>query len=149
MVKVEKLGVFIDSVIAFFKQINAQLTDIDTPYLQNNSTAICFDYSAVIRITGPLQGSVYVSASTNMLRSILAVMGESDTSLAILKDLLGEIANTVSGNSRTEFGPDFIISPPIVVEGAPGYAYLPKDKRTYLIPFQRQGYKAVIGICVW
>lgn len=149
MVKAEKLGVFIDSVIAFFKQINESLSDIDTPYLENNTTPIAYDYSGVIQITGPLQGSVYVSAPTGMLRSLLKSMGEPDTSMSIMQDLLGEIANTVSGNARTEFGPDFIISPPNVVEGAPSYAYLPKNNRSYIIPFHWRGHKAVIGICVF
>lgn len=148
MVKAEKLSVFVSSVMAFFGQIGETLTDIDTPYLHSNASPIGYDYSGVIRITGPLQGSVYVSAPSTMLRTLLSVMGEPDSSLTIMKDLIGEIANTLAGNARTEFGPDFIISTPQVVDGAPGHNYLPKERRSYIIPFHWRGYDAVIGICV-
>lgn len=148
MVKAEKLGVFASSVMAFFTQIGEKLTDIDTPYLNANSTPVGYDYSGVINITGPLQGSVYVSAPSGMLRAMVGVMGEPDTSIGIMKDLIGEIANTVAGNARSEFGPEFIISPPKVVDGAPGFNYLSKDRRSYIIPFHWRGHDAVIGICL-
>lgn len=147
--KAEKLNVFVESVMAFFGQVDEKLEEIGTPYLNPNSTPIAFDYSGVITITGPLQGSVYVSASSDMLREILMRMGEPDTSLALLKDLVGEIANTVSGNARQEFGSNFIISPPKAVVGVPNSKFLPKEKRSYVIPFEWHGYKAVIGICIW
>lgn len=148
MVKAEKLSVFVNSVVAFFAQLGESLTDIDTPYLHDNASPIGYDYSGVIRITGPLQGSVYVSAPSAMLRALLIVMGEPDSSLGIMKDLLGEIANTISGNARTEFGSDFIISPPQVMDGVPNQVYLPKDRRSYIIPLHWRGYHAVIGICI-
>lgn len=148
MVKAEKLSVFVRSVVAFFGQAGEALKDVDTPYLNSNGSPIGYDYSGVIKITGPIQGSVYVSAPSAMLRTLLIVMGEPDSSLTLMKDLIGEIANTVAGNARTEFGPEFIISPPQVVDGAPGPSYLPKDRRSYIIPFHWRGYDAVIGICV-
>ena len=81
-----------------------------------------------------------------MLRNILHIMGEPDTSITLLKDLVGEIANTVSGNARREFGSEFIISPPIIVEGAPSQNYLPKGRRSYIIPVSWDKYKTIIGI---
>ena len=146
MVKAEKLSVFVRSVVAFFGQAGESLTDIDTPYLHSNMSPIGYDYSGVIKITGPIQGSVYVSAPSAMLRTLLIVMGEPDSSLTLMKDLIGEIANTVAGNARTEFGPEFIISPPIIVEGAPSQNYLPKGRRSYIIPVSWDKYKTIIGI---
>ncbi len=148
MVKVEKLGVFLSSISAFFTQIDDTQIAIDTPYLHNNKGAIGYDYSGIIKISGPLEGCVYVSAPSTMLREILRVIGESDSSLTMMKDLIGEMANTISGNARTEFGSDFIISPPQVVEGVPSLSYLPKDRNTYVTPFTWRGYEAVIGICI-
>ena len=75
-------------------------------------------------------------------------MGEPDSSLSMMKDLLGEMANTISGNARTEFGADFIITPPKVVEGVPGLSYLPKERQSYITPFTWRGYQAMIGICI-
>lgn len=148
MVKVEKLGVFLSSINAFFAQIDDAQVAIDTPYLNNNKSAIGYDYSGVIKISGPLEGCVYVSAPSIMLREIIKVMGEPDSSITMMKDLLGEMANTISGNARTEFGSEFIISPPHIVEGAPSVSYLPKDRHSYITPFRWRGFDAVIGICV-
>lgn len=148
MVKVEKLGVFLSSINAFFAQIDDAQVAIDTPYLNNNKSAIGYDYSGVIKISGPLEGCVYVSAPSIMLREVIKVMGEPDSSIAMMKDLLGEMANTISGNARTEFGSEFIISPPHIVEGAPSVSYLPKDRHSYITPFRWRGFDAVIGICV-
>lgn len=146
--KHEKLQVFIDSVTHFFKQIKSTEAVVDTPYIHENTAPIAYDFSGIITITGPLEGCVYVSAETPMLRNILQTMGESDNSIHYLKDLVGEIANTISGNARKEFGSDFIISTPIVVDGVPNSTYLPKDKRTYIIPVVWNNYRAIIGICL-
>lgn len=147
--KVEKLSVFMRSVSAFFTQIGEELKEVDTPYLNDNTTPVAYDYSGVITITGPLTGTVYVSATTAMLRDLLRVLQEPEASMALLKDLVGEIANTVSGNARTEFGSNFIISPPSVFMGLPPANYLPKEHRSYIIPFYWHNHKAVIGICIW
>lgn len=148
MVKVEKLGVFLSSINAFFAQIDDTQVALDTPYLNNNKSAIGYDYSGIIRISGPLKGCVYVSAPTVMLREVIKVIGEPDSSITMMKDLLGEMANTISGNARTEFGSEFIISPPQIVEGAPSISYLPKERHSYITPFTWRGYEAVIGICI-
>lgn len=104
MVRVEKLGVFLSSISAFFAQIDNTQVDVDTPYLNNNKSVVGYDYSGMIKISGPLAGCVYVSAPSIMLREIIKVMGEPDSSITMMKDLLGEIANTISGNARTELG---------------------------------------------
>lgn len=148
MIKVEKLGVFLSSINAFFTQIDGTDVEIDTPYLNNNNSAIVYDYSGVIKISGPLEGCVYVSAPSTMLREVIRVMGETDSSITMMKDLLGEMANTISGNARTEFGSEFIISPPHIVDSAPNVSYLPRDRQSYITPFTWRGYKAVIGICI-
>lgn len=147
MVKVEKLGVFLSSISSFFSQIDDSPVALDTPYLNSNKSAVGYDYSGVIRISGPLEGCVYVSAPSIMLREIIKVMQEPDSSLTMMKDLLGEMANTISGNARTEFGADFVISPPSIVDGAP-VTYLSKENNSYVTPFSWRGHNAVIGICV-
>ncbi|ALF60053.1 chemotaxis protein CheX [Psychrobacter urativorans] len=148
MVNVEKLGVFLSSISSFFAQIDSTPVAIDTPYLNNNKSAVGYDYSGIIKISGPLEGCVYVSAPSNMLRELIKVMGEPDSSMTMMKDLLGEMANTISGNARTEFGTDFVIAPPKIVDGVPSISYLPKDRNSYITPFTWRGYHAVIGICI-
>lgn len=147
--KTEKLNVFIGSVTAFFEQLGEALKEIDTPYLNSNQTPVISDYTGLIHITGPLKGAVYVSCPTMLLRELLMVLGEPDTSMALLKDLVGEIANTVAGNARTEFGADFIISPPVIDVGANPIQHLPKERRSYIIPFYWRSHQGLIGICIW
>lgn len=146
--KADRLQVFIDSVTNFFKQINTNEAVVDTPYINSNEQPVAYDFSGIISITGPLEGSVYVSSETPMLRNILHTMGEPDNSIHLLKDLVGEIANTIAGNARREFGSEFIISPPLVVDGMPSSTYLPKDKRAYVIPVSWDKYNTIIGICL-
>ncbi|TXD97129.1 chemotaxis protein CheX [Psychrobacter frigidicola] len=148
MINVDKLGVFLSSINTFFAQIDGSPVALDTPYLNNNTSAVGYDYSGIIKISGPLEGCVYVSAPSNMLREVIKVMGEPDSSMTMMKDLLGEMANTISGNARTEFGADFIIAPPKIVDGAPSIAYLPRDRHSYITPFSWRGYNAVIGIYI-
>ena len=47
-----------------------------------------------------------------MLTVLLMRMQETDTSDANIMDLVGEVANTISGNARRDFGRNFIISVP-------------------------------------
>jgi len=63
-------------------------------------------------------------------------------------DLVGEVANTISGNARTEFGKDFMISVPTMTEGAPSKAHLPEHLRSYVIPIYRKGYSAAVVVCL-
>lgn len=146
--KAEKLNVFVESVIAFFVQAGDDLKDISTPYLNSNQTPVAYDFTGIITISGQFQGCVYVSATSALLRTLLHTLGENDHSMHLLKDLIGEIANTVSGNARTEFGSQFIISPPILTEGAPQPAFLPKEQYSYVIPFLWHEQQGAIGICI-
>ncbi len=50
MVRVEKLGVFLSSISAFFAQIDNTQVDVDTPYLNNNKSVVGYDYSGMIKI---------------------------------------------------------------------------------------------------
>lgn len=58
MVNVDKLGVFLSSISAFFAQIDDESVVIDTPYLNSNKNAVGYDYSGMIKISGPLEGCV-------------------------------------------------------------------------------------------
>lgn len=46
--KAEKLQVFIDSVINFFKQINTDAAEVDTPYINSNDNPLAYDFSGII-----------------------------------------------------------------------------------------------------
>lgn len=147
MSKVEKnFQVFIDSVTNYFDQLNDDTIAVDTPYLNENHTPILSDYTGVIGITGNNKGLVYFTAPKDLLKQMLLSMREADDSEDNLVDLVGEVANTISGNARTQFGSEFNISVPFVFKGQPDNVILPKDKHSFVIPLIWKNRTAAIVI---
>lgn len=138
--------VFIDSVANYFNQLHDDEIVIDTPFLQENHVPVLSDYTGVIGITGNNKGVVYFTAPLALLNQILTTMKESDQSEENLVDLVGEVANTIAGNARTEFGDEFNISVPIVFKGSPETMMFPKDKHSFIIPISWKHNKAAIVI---
>ena len=60
---------------------------------------------------------MYFTAPKAMLTVLLMKMQENDFSHETMRDLVGEVANTISGNARRDFGRDFVISVPSVLAG--------------------------------
>jgi chemotaxis protein CheX len=69
-----------------------------------------------------------------MLETILSLLKDDRRDDAAKRDLVGEIANTLSGNAREEFGSDFLISVPNVIVGPRLSADLRTGDRNYAIP---------------
>ena len=142
------LQVFIDGVVRYFDHINNSSVKIGTPYLEESNKSTAFDVTGIIGVTGPYRGCVYFTAPRILLKHLLLQMGEQDTSAENLFDLVGEVANTISGNARSEFGKEFNISVPVVIEGAPSNIYLPNSQRAYVIPIYWKTYSAAVVICL-
>ena len=94
------------------------------------------DVTGVIGISGARQGCIYVTAGRELLRNLLLYVGETDLSEANLADMAGEMANTISGNARRHFGPNFMISVPVVVAGNARAIQVPKDVKAYILPLK-------------
>ena len=90
---------------------------IGSPYLVTKGTPGVHDYTGVISISGKREGVVYFTAPRAMLTVLLMKMQETDFSHETMRDLVGEVANTISGNARKDFGRDFVISVPSVLAG--------------------------------
>jgi len=144
----DTLKVFIDGVINYFQHTSDKDVKVGSPYLVDNSQPTAFDYTGIIGISGPQKGTVYFTAPTILMKHLLLSIGEKDTSQANILDLVGEVANTISGNARTEFGHDFMISVPIMIEGAPGQIHLPEHLRSYVIPIYWKAYSAAVVVCL-
>ncbi|MGH1440364.1 MAG: chemotaxis protein CheX [Cellvibrionaceae bacterium] len=141
------LEVFIDGAVRYFQHTSDKDVKVGTPYLAKNSKPEAFDYTGVIGVSGPIKGCVYFSAPRILLKHLLLSIGEKNTGDENLVDLVGEVANTISGNARSEFGKEFMISVPLVIEGAPSNIHLPKHLRSHVIPVYWKSYNAVIVIC--
>src|SRR5664279_4090895 len=96
----KELRVFIDIVGQYFERQTGRLPEVGSPYLGEPSALPMYDFTGVIGISGERQGCVYVTARRELLRQLLLHVGESDVSDNNLCDLVGEIANTISGNAR-------------------------------------------------
>lgn len=146
--KQQKIETFVDIVKHYFAQFSKDELVVDTPYLSDEKEPHVYDYTGVIGISGVMRGVVYVSASTALLKVLLTDMKESNADEAMLVDLVGEIANTVSGNARSEFGSEFHISTPFVFKGAPQSVVLPKEGRAFVIPILWQQQVGEIVVCL-
>jgi len=144
----QALKVFIDGVVNYFHHTSDKDVKVGAPYLVENSQPTAFDYTGIIGVSGPYRGTVYFTAPRILLKHLLLSIGEDDTSLVNIMDLVGEVANTISGNARAEFGKDFMISVPVMVEGAPNSIHLPDDLRSYVIPIYWKAYSAAVVVCL-
>lgn len=148
MIKEKRLQVFIEGANRYFKEVNKVDVEIGTPYLVENQVPMAHDFTGIIGISGPYMGSVYFTAPKVLLSYLLISIGEKDNSEDNMMDLVGEIANTIAGNARTEYGSEFMISVPVIVRGAPDEIYLPRNTRSFLIPLTWKKYDAAIVICL-
>lgn len=146
--KEQKLQIFLDIISHYFNQFGGEEMVVDTPYLLEGKQPKVLDYTGVIGISGAQKGVVYFSATRELLSSILSKMGERDTSEAMYIDLAGEVANTIAGNARTEFGSEFYISVPFVFKGAPQSIVLPNDERSFIIPITWLSQVGEIVVCL-
>jgi len=53
-----------------------------------------------------------------------------------MRDLVGEVANTISGNARRDFGRDFVISVPSVLSGEKPQIPQKPGLRSFIIPIK-------------
>jgi len=143
----EMLQVFIDGALRYFQHTNDSDVKMGIPYLVDNTHPTAFDYTGIIGVSGPKKGCVYFSAPRILLKHLLYSIGEMDTSDEQIIDLIGEVANTISGNARGVFGKSFMISVPLVIQGAPDHLHLPRESRSYVIPVYWKSYSAMVVIC--
>jgi chemotaxis protein CheX len=143
-----KLKVFIEGATRYFVQVTRLSAEVGTPYLSETNETLAYDMTGIIGISGGRKGVVYFTAPTNMLRSVLINMGERDVTHDMRLDLVGEIANTIAGNARAEFGSEFMISVPVVIAGALETVRLPKDIRAFVIPITWHSQRAAVIIAL-
>ena len=144
----EAIEVFINSLSHFYRQIGADEVELGVPFLLDSSEPIVSDFTGIIGISGKRKGCVYYTCPKALLSYILISMGEQDINSGHLCDVAGEIANTIAGNARQAFGSDFMISVPVVVQGAPERIHLPEDIRCVVIPTKWKFYQSNIVVAL-
>jgi chemotaxis protein CheX len=147
MLRETELRTFVDGTINYFETSVQQAATVGSPYLVTDGKPGAYEYTGVICISGARRGIVYFTAPRGMLTVLLMRMQETDSSDANIKDLVGEVANTISGNARRDFGKNFLISIPTVI------AYEPEQVpaahvRAYVIPINWRSHSAKLVVCL-
>jgi chemotaxis protein CheX len=141
----QELKTFVEGTTNFFEVTAQQPASIGSPYLMEGSPAV-HEYTGVINISGKREGVVYFTAPKAMLTVLLMKMQENDFSHETMKDLVGEVANTISGNARRDFGRDFVISVPSVLSGEkPAIPHKP-GQRCFIIPINWRSHSAKLVV---
>ncbi len=141
-----ELHIFIDIVSQYFERQTSRPPEVGSPYLGEPSALPIYDFTGVIGISGERQGCVYFTANRELLRQLLLHVGESDVSDNNLSDLVGEVANTISGNARRHFGPNFMISVPVVVAGSARAIQVPRSVKAYILPLRWHKLEAALVV---
>ena len=139
---------FVDTTITFFTEISGEPAKCGIPFVKNNDPVV-LQFTGLIGITGKRKGSIYYTAGKDQLEALAKIMLDlTEVSNEDMKDLVGEVANTVSGNLRQSFGSDFQISVPVVVEGPAKDIKMPKDIDTYVLPINWRDYESFLVVCL-
>jgi chemotaxis protein CheX len=142
------IQVFIACVQRYFESLKRDvMVFIEPPFIKDGDKPF-LEYTGIIGISGKARGAVCFTANGVMLENILSFLNEAPINRNVICDLVGEIANTLSGNAREEFGRDFLISVPIVSIGKNVHFQFPPDSRNYVIPIIWQGEKAYLLVCL-
>lgn len=142
------LHFFIDSTINYFEEITGEQAVTGIPYLKGPEPVV-LDFSGIIGISGERKGCVYITTTKDMLKTLAhIILDDHEATIETVKDLTGEIANTISGNVREAYGSSFMISVPVVVEGRAKDIKLPEDVQSFVIPITWKGYKSFLVVCL-
>jgi len=149
MITAQEIRTFVDGATHYFEVAARQPAAVGSPYLVTDGLPSVHEYTGVIGVTGKRQGTVCFTAPRSMLMVLLMRMNETDTSDENMRDLVGEVANTISGNARRDFGRDFVISVPDVhTSKKGGAAPLPDNVRSYVIPINWRSHSAKLIVCL-
>jgi chemotaxis protein CheX len=148
MMNEREVQIFINGARSYFDTITESNPDIGTPYLTSQEGIPVFDYTGIIGVSGTRKGCVMISASRVMLNHLLMTAGERQIDEEMVQDSVGELANTIAGNARAEFGSGFMISVPVVVKGKPEGIKIPKQLRAFNIPVQWKSYPLSLTVCL-
>lgn len=130
----DQLKVFVDGLTNYFTTITSQPATIGTPFLIKDINEYLSDYTGIIGIFGDYKGSIFFSAPQAMLRHLLSSMGVLNSEEKMFMDLVGEVSNTISGNARSEFGDQFMLSVPVVIKGKLDVMKASDIVKIYVIP---------------
>lgn len=143
----QEFETFVAATIHYF-DTTVDRASVGSPYLIEEGQPPVQEFAGAIKISGKRQGIVYFTASRLMLTAMLVRMGENEITVENMADLVGEVANTISGNVRRTFGDEFVIATPRVVVNRPEELVLPVHIRPFVVPINWRTHSAQLVVCV-
>ena len=147
MTKVE-LETFVEGTTHYFATAANQPASVGSPYIVQDGRPTIQEFTGVINIAGKRRGIVYFTASRPMLTVMLMRMGETELTQENMCDLVGEVANTISGNARRDFGRNFVISTPTICDRTNASTAAATTGRSFVIPINWRSYAANVVVCL-
>ena len=147
MTKVE-LETFVEGTTHYFATAANQPASVGSPYIVHDGRPTIQEFTGVINIAGKRRGIVYFTASRPMLTVMLMRMGETELTQENMCDLVGEVANTISGNARRDFGRNFVISTPTICDRTNAATAAATTGRSFVIPINWRSYAANVVVCL-
>jgi chemotaxis protein CheX len=145
----DDLETLVDGTVRYFAAEVDGSAAVGTPYLLvDREQPVLSDYTGVIGVSGSRSGCIYFTAPSAMLRHILLRHGENAIDTGFMKDVVGEVANVISGNARRTFGDRFVISVPSVYAGRPQQDQLGLAERAFVIPIAWRHYQAALVVSI-
>lgn len=139
----EDIEVFAEAITHFFSTATGEVASVRSAYLLEPGAAVLWnDFNGLIEIGGDYRGSVRFSAPRALLSHVLLKMGETVFTDERHGDIVGEIANTLSGRARRHFGDGLRIAPPRLLDAARSAELPAGTTRPYAIPLRWHGYEA-------
>jgi chemotaxis protein CheX len=142
MLRQQEVETFIQGVTRYFAVSTAQPAKLGSPYLAMQTPPGAYDFTGVIEISGARQGRVYFTATRGMLSVLLMCLNETEITTETMADVVGEVANTIAGNARADFGRSFEISTPRVLSNASESASPPPGGSAVVIPINWRSHTA-------
>jgi chemotaxis protein CheX len=148
MLDEQDIRTFLHGTTHYFEVATRQPAFVGSPYLMSPGAPEMHEYTGVISVSGRRDGVVYLTAPRGMLTVLLMSMNESDVSHENMCDVVGEVANTIAGYARRDFGNQFVISVPTVLAGSSEKPQLPKGGQPIVIPINWRSHSARLVVCL-
>ncbi len=141
--RTEDIEIFSEAIAHFFTTCTGETAAVRSAYLLEADRPVLWnDFNGLIEVSGNYRGSICFSAPAALLTHVLLKIGDSEYTDERQGDLVGEIANTLSGRARRHFGEGLQISPPRLLQpGDSGESPRPSSL-PYAIPLTWHGYEA-------
>jgi chemotaxis protein CheX len=138
-----ELSLFVDLTLGCFTKTFNEPPSLQPPSIEFSSSNY-LDHTGVIDISGRSTGCVYLTVTHALAEELLAEMGEPERTAETCRDLVGELASTISSNARSHFGEQFKISVPRTFSEPPGDLAMPFS--TFVLPLQWRDREAILVI---